>query len=90
MYETVIHSVVIEVGPDPTQAYFWPTSDSSIFWPDPMSFFDPKGKKLKKSGFFGEFFKPKGGWPNLTRVKNFQTGSVTKCEWSYTMKSQSL
>jgi len=72
MYETVIHSVVIEVCPDPTQAYFWPTSDSSIFWPDPMSFFDPKGKKLKKLGFFGEFFKPKGGWPNLTWSKIFK------------------
>jgi len=46
---------LLEMGPDPTRAYFWPTVnkgmtpafDRGIRGPNLMIFFRPKGKKLK-------------------------------------------
>jgi len=53
----------IEMGPDPTRAYFCPTVskrptafDFGTLWPNSKIIFDPKWKKLKNLGFLGEIF----------------------------------
>jgi len=64
------------MGPDPTRAYFWPAVNKRptrlqpgyfLTWPEEI-FFDPKGKKLKKSTFLGEIFPIQtqtiNGWPD--------------------------
>jgi len=77
------------MGPDPTQAYFWPAVNKRPTrlwpgycptWPEAI-FFDPKGKKLKYLMFLGEIFQILtqiiNGWPDPTRVKNFCPGPIT-------------
>jgi len=69
----------LEMGPDPTRAYFWPTVNKrpTRLWPGYFPtrpeaiFFDPKGKKLKNLTFLEEIFEIQtqtiNGWPGLTR-----------------------
>jgi len=79
----------LEMGPDPTRAYFWPAVNKrpTRLWPRYFStrpkeiFFDPKGKKLKNLTFLGEIFQIQtqtiNGWPKLTKVKKFWPGPIT-------------
>jgi len=69
----------VEMGPDPTRAYFWPAVNMrpTRLWPGHFPtrpeaiFFDPKGKKLKNLMFLGEIFQilaqTINGWPVPTR-----------------------
>jgi len=63
------------MGPDATQAYFWPaviTRLTHIFDPTQRDFFDLKGKKLKNLVFLGEIFQNQTQtidcWPDSTRA----------------------
>jgi len=71
----------VEMGPDPTWAYFWPAVIKRLTQLRPgyfstrpeETFFDPKGKKLKKLTFLGEIFQTQtqtiNGWPDLSHKK---------------------
>jgi len=73
----------IEMGPDPTQAYFWPAVNKrpTQLWPwyfltRPKDIFiDPKGKKLKNLGFIGEIFQTQTPnqkrWPDPTQATKY-------------------
>jgi len=67
-------ALLVEMGPNPTRAYFWPAVnkrptgfDPGTFRPEAI-FFDPKGKKLKNLTFLGDIFKiqtkTKNVWPD--------------------------
>jgi len=70
---------LLETGPDPTQAHFWPAVNKwpIRLWPGYFPtrpeaiFFDRKRKKLKNLTFLGELFEIQtqtiNGWPNPTR-----------------------
>jgi len=66
---------VIEMGPNPTRAYFWPAVNKRLtcLWPGYFLTW-PEGKKLKNLTFLGEIFQNQTqtiyGWPDPT-----QTGS---------------
>jgi len=79
------------MGPDPTQAYFWPAVNKRPTWLWPGYFltrseeivFDPKSKKLKNLGFLGEIFKhkhkPKTADPTWPKQQKFDpTGLRSK------------
>jgi len=80
---------LIEMGPDPTRAYFRPAVNKrpTRLWPGYFPtrpeaiFFYRKGKKLKILTFLGEIFQiltqTINGWPNPTRVKIFWPGPIT-------------
>jgi len=69
----------VEMGPDPTRAYFWPVVNKrpTCLWPryfptrPKAIFFYPKGKKLKNLTFLGEIFQiltqTINGWSDPTR-----------------------
>jgi len=74
------HPHILEMGPDPTRAYFWPAVNKRptwlwpgyfLTWPKAI-FFDPRGKKLKNLTFLGEIFEIQtqaiNGWPNPTQA----------------------
>jgi len=74
-------SVLLEMGPDLTRAYFWPAVNKrpTPLWPGYFStqteeiFFEPNGKKLKNLTFLGEIFQIQtqtiNGWPNPSHKK---------------------
>jgi len=76
----------LEMGPDQSRTYFWPTVNKgqTRLWPlyfltqTENILFDPKGKKLKSLGFLVEIFQTQ---PNLiqTPKKNdvSQPGPIT-------------
>jgi len=69
---------IVEMGPDPTRAYFWTAINKrpTCLWPGYFPtqpeeiFFDPKGKNLT---FLGEIFRIQtqtiNGWPNPSHIK---------------------
>jgi len=74
----------LEMGPDPTQAYFWPAVNSRtacpwpgyfLTWPHEI-FFNPKEKNWK----IGKFSKFISGWPDTTWVKTFLPGPITRLQ----------
>jgi len=77
----------LEMGPDPTRAYFWPAVNKrpTQVLSDPTQpkviFFDPKGKKLKNLPFLGEIFKIQtqtiNVWPDPTWIKKFCPRPIT-------------
>jgi len=67
----------LEMGPDPTRAYFWPAVNKRparppltqvLFDPTRRIFFWPNGEKLKNLTFLGEIFQIQtqtiNGWPD--------------------------
>jgi len=80
---------IVEIGPDPTQAYFWPAVYKGLkpilsrvlFAPTWWDFLDLKWKKLKKLRFLGEIIQAqtKDDWSVPTRAKKFfWPGPVTR------------
>jgi len=78
LFEKLIRAYFVEMGPDPTRAYFWPTVNKRptrlwleyfLTWPEDI-FFDPKGKNLKKLAFLREIFQTqtKDGRSDPTRA----------------------
>jgi len=63
------NTMVLEMGPDPTQAYFWPAVNKGLSWvffdPIQWDFFDPKGKNWK-IGILEKIYKTQR-WLSLLR-----------------------
>jgi len=83
--QVTIASCKQEMGPDLTQAYFWPAENKRPtrlrlgYFPTRRDFFDSKGKKLKNLTFLREIFQIQTqtiyGWPNPSHKKLTQPGS---------------
>jgi len=71
----------VEMGPDPTRAYFWPAVNKGLTHPWPRYFLIQR-EKIEKWGLWGETFqiqrwlwldltRPSKNWPFPALVKNF-------------------